>query len=49
LVHLGIVAEYGKSKPPPCVCKERRHKDGAPSRIEMEEGVGQPPNRIDLF
>jgi hypothetical protein len=32
-----------KSKPPPCVCKERRHKDGAPSRVEMSERVGQPP------
>jgi hypothetical protein len=25
----GILADR-KSKPPPCVCKERRHKDGAP-------------------
>src|ERR1019366_7329660 len=29
-----------KSKSPPCVCKERRHKDGAPSRVEMRERVG---------
>jgi hypothetical protein len=25
-----------KSKPPPCVCKERSHKDGAPRKIKYE-------------
>src|SRR5271157_445573 len=34
---------YRKSKSPPCVCKGRRHKDGAPSGVEMNERVGQPP------
>lgn len=32
-----------KSESPPCVCEERRHKNGAPSGIEMSERVGQPP------
>jgi hypothetical protein len=33
----------GESKSPPCVCEERRHKDGAPSGVEMRKRVGQPP------
>src|SRR5271157_518154 len=35
---------YRKSKSPPCVFKERRHKDGAPSGVEMNERVGHPPD-----
>src|SRR5271157_5644362 len=32
-----------KSKPPPCVCKERRHKSGAPSGMKCEKGwVSRP-------
>jgi hypothetical protein len=31
-----------KSKSPPCLCKERRDKDGAPSGIELiRKGIGE--------
>ena len=32
---------FRKSKSPPC--RRKRDKDGAPSRVEMSERVGQPP------
>jgi hypothetical protein len=31
-----------KSKSPPCVCKERRHKDGAPSELKRGKGWASP-------
>ncbi|SPE41146.1 hypothetical protein SBA7_150005 [Candidatus Sulfotelmatobacter sp. SbA7] len=48
-----VVVGIGSQNPRPfgfaqgrlCVCKERRHKDGAPSGVEMSERVGQPPPR----
>ena len=38
----GKRARDGKSKAPPCVCTERRHKDGAPSEVRMAERVVRP-------
>jgi len=31
-----------KSKSPPCVCKERRHKDEAPSELKCGKGWASP-------
>jgi len=48
----GSYGGYRKSKSPPCVCKERRHKDGAPAGVNKmsdrvgQPRVGQPPTRL---
>ena len=39
---MGVAGKIGSQNPPPCVCTERRRKDGAPSRFEMSERVDQP-------
>ena len=33
-----------KSKSPPCLCQERRDKDGAPSRYKSERKAGPAPD-----
>jgi hypothetical protein len=51
---VGVVVGIGSQHPRPfgfaqgrlCVCKERRHKDGAPSRVEIREDDVERKRRL---